>query len=132
MAAWVERRDEPEDGTRGSCSRGAEPEAKRRNHLRVDAKQLGRHRVLYRCPNGPPELGALQNQVQKAEHHQGQQEGEEPNHVHLVPQHRPTKILIAGLNRPKRRVVDHGQQSLEAERDGEGDEQRELRRILRP
>ena len=131
MAAGVEWRDEPEDGAPGRCRRGTEPEAQRRDHIRIDPQQLRGHRVLYRRTNRPPKFGPVQYQIQDAEHRQGNQEGEEANHVHLISQHRPTEVLIAGLDRPVGGVVDDGKQTLETERNGEGDEQGEFCGIIR-
>ena len=126
VAARVEREDDPVDGAGGGRRRHAQPEADRRDALRVDAEQLGRRPGSGRRPHRSPEA-ATRARIGRA----GSRITSEVTNPNTAPRddgsrRRSTSCRVARDRRAVGRLVDDAEQALDAERDRPRDEQREL------
>jgi hypothetical protein len=130
VAAGVERIDQPVDRSGGRGRRRAESESHSRDPVRVDAEQARRRRVLCGRLDRVPEPRPVEQQHEPDDQHDGQGERVEPDDRHPEAGDDPAVVLVAGLNRAIRREIDERQRALDAERDGERDEQREIGRLV--
>ena len=132
MAARVEGVEDAVDGAGGGGRRHADAEGERADAVGVDAEQARRARVLHRRAHGAAEAGLREQQVEQHEDPDRERERVRADDGHLVAEHGPGRVGVAGVRGAVGGLEDRAERSLDPERERPRDQERELFGLLAP